>query len=179
MHFKQRDVPFFDKSRCSSNALPYANTQDCINNVGEYERSCDGNGCCRASLPDDTDAHQVIGLRLESFDDDDGNSTNRKCRVAFLTDEVYMSSNVTEPEIFFAKEYATVSIGWVIQTKNLPFLDSLSCKNSKEYRSLEYRYQSRISCVCNNITISGTNYANCGCNQGYTGNPYLSNGCEG
>ncbi|KFK44363.1 hypothetical protein AALP_AA1G247800 [Arabis alpina] len=28
-----------------------------------------------------------------------------------------------------------------------------------------------------NITIFGTNYANCGCNRGYTGNPYLYNGC--
>ncbi|KAF8104201.1 hypothetical protein N665_0176s0016 [Sinapis alba] len=168
-----KKVPFFDKSRCSSNALFYASTQDCIKE--REERSCDGNGCCRASLPDDTDAHQVIGLRFE----DDGNSTSRKCKVAFLTDEVYMSSNVTEPERFFAAEYSTINLGWVIQTRNLPFLDSLSCKNSKEFETIASNYQSRIiSCVCNNITIYGINYANCGCNQGYAGNPYLPNGCE-
>ncbi|KAL0794980.1 hypothetical protein Bca101_066357 [Brassica carinata] len=150
-----KHVPFFNKSR-------------------EEERSCDGNGCCRASLPDDTGTHQVIGVSIESF-----NNGSQKCRVAFLADEVdYISSHATEPERLYAKGYATVRIGWVIQTKNLTFVDSLICKSADEYRRLDYTSQSSISCACNNITISGTNYANCGCNRGHEGNPYLFNGCK-
>ncbi|CAH2036820.1 unnamed protein product [Thlaspi arvense] len=170
-------IPFFDKTGCSNNMLPYTYKPVCTKNRGEDERSCDGNGCCRASLSDEAEAHQVVGVRIESSDDH-GNSSSRECRVAFLTDEVYTLSNATNPQSFYAKGYATVRLGWVIQTKNLFFLNSLSCKNPVEYHILAYDIQSRTSCLCNNITISGTNYANCGCNQGYTGNPYLFNGCK-
>ncbi|XP_024008165.1 putative wall-associated receptor kinase-like 11 isoform X1 [Eutrema salsugineum] len=178
---RSKNAPFFDKSGCSSNALPYENTQeDCTKNDhgDQEERSCNGNGCCRASLPDDTEAHQVIGVDIESLEN--GNSTtSRQCRVAFLTDEVYTSSNLTEPERLFAKGYATVRIGWVIQTSNLSFVDSLSCRNTKEYNSLGFNdIKFGTSCTCSNITISATNYASCGCTQGYTGNPYLFNGCK-
>ncbi|XP_018449691.1 LOW QUALITY PROTEIN: putative wall-associated receptor kinase-like 11 [Raphanus sativus] len=170
----RESIPYFDKTGCTTNALPYTYTPVCTRNKGEEERSCDGNGCCRASLPNDLEAQQVIGVSLETSDH--GNSTN--CRVAFLTDEVYTLSNVTEPQSFFAKGYATVRIGWVTQTNNLSFINSLSCKNTREYENDTYSIQRRTSCICNNITVSGTNYANCGCNRGYTGNPYLFNGCE-
>ncbi|CAH8252837.1 unnamed protein product [Arabidopsis lyrata] len=173
--FPSKSIPFFDKTGCTSNALPYTYTPVCTKNKGEEERSCDGNGCCRSSLPGD-EAQQVIGVKIESFDH--GNTTSRECRVAFLTDEVYTLSNATEPERFFAKGYAIVRIGWVLQTKNLSFLNSLSCKNTEEYDKLTYNMQLRTSCRCNNITTNGTNYANCGCARGYTGNPYRIGGCE-
>ncbi|XP_033136903.1 putative wall-associated receptor kinase-like 11 [Brassica rapa] len=172
-----KSVPFLDNTGCSSNALSYAyRPQVCANNQREEERSCNGNGCCRASLPDDAEAQQVIGVRIESFDQ--GNSTTGGCRVAFLTDEVYMSSNATEPQSFSAKGYSTVTIRWVVKTTNLSFLNSLNCIDSEEYDSLPYKTQQRRACICNNITISGSNYANCACNRGYTGNPYLLNGCQ-
>ncbi|KAG5386947.1 hypothetical protein IGI04_038417 [Brassica rapa subsp. trilocularis] len=104
---------------------------------------------------------------------------NCTATVAFLTDEVYMSSNATEPQSFFAKGYSTVTIRWVVKTTNLSFLNSLNCIDSEEYDSLPYKTQQRRACICNNITISGSNYANCACNRGYTGNPYLLNGCQG
>ncbi|CAF2050181.1 unnamed protein product [Brassica napus] len=121
---------------------------------------------------------EVVNISLQSSDH--GNSTALECKVAFLTDEVYTLSNVTEPQIFSDKGYATVRVGWVTQTKNLSFIKSLGCNNSREYNIASFESpRHSISCVCNNITISGTNYANCGCSDGYTGNPYLINGCEG
>ncbi|KAL0699705.1 hypothetical protein Bca4012_055827 [Brassica carinata] len=161
-----KGVPFLDNTGCSSCAT---------NNKGEEERSCNGNGCCRARLPDDAEAQQVIGVRIESLDN--VNSTSGGCRVAFLTDEVYTSSNATEPQSFFAKGYTTVTIRWVVKTTNLSFLSSFTCMNSEELS--RSTYVTGTSCVCSNITISATIYANCACNQGYTGNPYLSNGCQG
>lgn len=144
-----KSVPFLDNTGCSSNALSYAyRPQVCANNQREEERSCNGNGCCRASLPDDAEAQQVIGVRIESFDQ--GNSTTGGCRVAFLTDEVYMSSNATEPQSFSAKGYSTVTIRWVVKTTNLSFLNSLNCIDSEEYDSLPYKTQQRRACICNN-----------------------------
>ncbi|CAH8390954.1 unnamed protein product [Eruca vesicaria subsp. sativa] len=172
-----QNVPFLDNTGCSSNALPYAyRSSVCANNQVGEERSCDGNGCCRANLPDDAEAQQVIGVRIESFDQ--GNSTSGGCKVAFLTDEVYTSYNATEPQSLYAKGYAIVTIKWVFKEKNLSFLNSFNCINSEEYDSIPYNSRRRRTCVCNNITISGTSYANCACNRGYTGNPYLLNGCE-
>lgn len=72
-------IPFFDKTGCSTEALPYTNTPVCTKNKGEGERSCDGNGCCRASLPNDIEAQQVIGISIDSSGH--GNSTTPECRV--------------------------------------------------------------------------------------------------
>ncbi|CAA7013601.1 unnamed protein product [Microthlaspi erraticum] len=171
--FPSNSIPFFDKTGCSNNTLPYTYTPVCTTNKG-VQRSCDGNGCCRASLPNE--AQQVIGVRIESFDH--RNSTRRKCRVAFLTDEVYMPWNATKPERLFAQPLAIVRIGWVIQTKNSSFLNLLSCKSRKEYDSSTFDIRDQTSCICNNITSYGTSYASCGCNHGFTGNPYLFDGCK-
>lgn len=168
-------IPFFDKTGCSNNTLPYYNSV-CTKNNGEDERSCDGNGCCQASPPD-AEAQQVIGVNIESFDH--GNSTKRECRVAFLTDEAYTISNAAKPEKLFAKGYAKVNLRWVIQTKNLSFLNSLRCQYTEGNDRFAYFDFPRTSCRCNRIIISQTNYANCGCSQGYRGNPYLLNGCNG
>uniref|UniRef100_A0A0D3CBI4 Protein kinase domain-containing protein n=1 Tax=Brassica oleracea var. oleracea TaxID=109376 RepID=A0A0D3CBI4_BRAOL len=172
-----KTIPFFNQTGCSDTMLSYAYKPVCTKTKRKGDTSCDGNGCCLSSLPDDFEARQVIGVSLESFNNE--NSTKQECRVAFLTDEVYTFSNATKPQRLFAKGYAIIKIGWFVQTKNLSFLNSLSCQNKDEFNILTYDSQYSISCICNNITISGTNYANCGCNQGYIGNPYLLNGCEG
>ncbi|CAF2084265.1 BnaA06g38500D [Brassica napus] len=164
-----KSIPFFDNAWCSSNPV-------CTKNKGEDERRCDGNGCCEETLEGFQDK-RVMGVRIESFEQ--GNSTFRKCRVALLTDEVYMLSNATKPESFFSKGYATVRMGWIIQTNNLSYIKSLGCETTKEYQSVPYSKFQEISCICYSVTTSGTSYANCGCNQGYTGNPYLFNGCKG
>ncbi|XP_018449822.1 putative wall-associated receptor kinase-like 11 [Raphanus sativus] len=172
----RKSVLFFDKTGCSNDGLNYIESPDCPTNGREVQRRCDGNGCCSASLPYG-DVYQVVGVRIESFGH--GNSTSEaECRVAFLTDEDYTFWNATKPKGFFAQGYTTVTLGWVIQTKNLSVLNSLSCKNTKEFDNLTIETQRRTSCVCENITISRTSYARCMCLPGYIGNPYLLNKCK-
>lgn len=150
-------IPFFNTVGCS-------NTNGCTENRQE-ETGCDGNGCCQTSLPDEP--RQVIGIRIESKDDVSSTTTREDpCRVAFLTDELYTLANAIVPRELFAKRYATLSLGWVIQTKNHWFLNSLVSK-PENY------------CYYDGSNISESSYASCGCNSGYNGNPYDSVGCRG
>ncbi|KFK29692.1 hypothetical protein AALP_AA7G166300 [Arabis alpina] len=165
-------VPFLDKTGCSSNALSYSNNI-CTENKPEETR-CNGDGCCQVSLP--YEPQQVIGIKIES---NDGDLTRRRehCRVAFLTDDVYTLSNASKPEELFAKGYSTVSLGWVIQTNNKSFLDSLPCIKNNEYNNASYSVQRETKCICDEVNISKISYANCGCNSGYKGNAYIVGGC--
>lgn len=170
--FHSNNIPFFDKTGCSNNTLSRSgSSQVCTKD----KTSCNGNGCCRTSIT--AQPQQVIGVRIDRTDEN--SMTKEECKVAFLTDDSYNLLNGTKPEPLFANGYSTLRLGWVIQTKNLSFLDSLSCKTQKEYQHYEIDIKRKISCVCDNITISENSYATCGCSSGYTGNAYILNGCAG
>ncbi|KAG2239935.1 hypothetical protein Bca52824_091294 [Brassica carinata] len=172
------NIPFLDKTGCSSNKLSYTTYQeDCTGNKPEAT-ACDGNGCCQVRLPNDP--QQAIGIRIES---NNGNSTvattrEEHCRVAFITDEVYTLSNATKPRQLFGK-YATFTLRWVIQTKNHSFMSSLLCNNTKHYGHSSYLVGPDMKCICDQSTISEITYAHCGCKKGFTGNAYISDGCQG
>ncbi|KAL0739264.1 hypothetical protein Bca4012_015474 [Brassica carinata] len=171
------NIPFLDKTGCSSNKLSYTTYQeDCTGNKPEAT-ACDGNGCCQVRLPNDP--QQAIGIRIES---NNGNSTvattrEEHCRVAFITDEVYTLSNATKPRQLFGK-YATFTLRWVIQTKNHSFMSSLLCNNTKHYGHSSYLVGPDMKCICDQSTISEITYAHCGCKKGFTGNAYISDGCQ-
>ncbi|KAF3602186.1 hypothetical protein F2Q69_00033107 [Brassica cretica] len=164
-------IPFFNTAGCSSEALSYANTNDCTETRPE-ETGCDGNGCCQTSLPNEP--RQVIGIRIERNDVNSTTTREDPCRVAFLTDELYTLTNATVPRELFAKGYATVSLGWVLQTKNHSFLNSLACKNRNDYDATS---EPETTCACDRSTNSEISYASCVCNKGFDGNPYDFDGC--
>ncbi|CAA0397093.1 unnamed protein product [Arabidopsis thaliana] len=164
-------IPFFDKTGCS---FSYTFAQVCTGNKPE-DIGCDGRGCCQASLP--REPQQVIGIRIES--NDGKSTTSGDCRVAFLTDEFFSLSKLTKPEQLHAKRYATLSLGWIMQTRNTSFVNSLACKIRKD-TDTAYSNDQSIKCICDYTMsiISDIRYANCECNLGYKGNPYDSDGCR-
>ncbi|KAF2540796.1 hypothetical protein F2Q68_00029133 [Brassica cretica] len=171
-------TPFFDVTGCSSNVLSYYTTNEaCPGDKPEYT-VCNGNGCCQASLP--IDPQQVIGIRIESNSRNSTTTTKQEhCRVAFLTDETYTLSNGTKPQELLDNAHATVSLGWIIQTNNTLFLNSLACNNVNElFANASFIVERKVTCICEKIsTSSEISYANCVCNQGYIGNPYVLDGC--
>ncbi|CAF2068635.1 unnamed protein product [Brassica napus] len=167
----------------SSNSVPFLKNTQCLTSksylYGEcaiYKddvKECNGNGCCKVGL---RDHQQAIGIRIES-----NNSTTtreEKCRVAFLTVESYTSSNATNPQELFDKGYATLSLGWVIQTKNHSFVSSLSCDDRDIYENTTVAVGSQRKCICVKSTNAKISYAHCSCKRGYTGNAYDPHGCQ-
>ncbi|CAA7039371.1 unnamed protein product [Microthlaspi erraticum] len=161
---------------CNDNS-PYS-SEFCARRSGN-EKSCNGTGCCQASMPDSF--QQVVGVRIDDYD----NATTTKagaCKYAFLTDdESHFSSNessvskLLRAQGFYKEGYAPVELGWFIYPTNLSFLDSLRCTNTKEYQGGSYQKTLLISCVCE---YTPHLYASCRCNYGYTGNPYIPGGCK-
>ncbi|CAH8352841.1 unnamed protein product [Eruca vesicaria subsp. sativa] len=171
-----KNIPFLDKIGCSNNSLSYKYA-DCTENKPDEELECNGNGCCQVKLTNEP--QQTLGIKIESIGGNLTTTTREEdCRVAFITDDVYTLSKARKPDELFGKRYATVTLGWVIQTKNPSFLPSLRCDNRKEYQHTTHSSESDMKCICDNTTISNVSYAHCGCTEGYTGNAYIKGGCK-
>ncbi|KAF2592606.1 hypothetical protein F2Q70_00044367 [Brassica cretica] len=153
----------------SDDAYEYCSERRYIN-----ETSCNGNRCCKASMP--SSDQQVVGVRI-----DDNSAATRGCKVAFLTDEAYSLLDGTDPKLLLDKRYSTVELQWFIDTTNLSFVDSLRCITMKEYQPISRQYSHGMnnyaSCACD-FNSSVPNYASCSCNIGYRGNPYILGGCK-
>ncbi|CAN6985450.1 unnamed protein product [Brassica rapa subsp. trilocularis] len=164
-------VPFLKNTQCFASSQSYLYGACPLYN--EDVKECNGSGCCKVGL---REYQQAIGIRIES--NDSTTTREEKCRVAFLTIESYTSTNATNPQELFDKGYATLSLGWVIQTKNHSFVSSLSCDNRDVNENTTYAAVSQRKCICGKSTIAKISYAHCSCKRGYTGNAYDPHGCQ-
>lgn len=164
---------YLETVNCNSKSMYDEDYRYCSRRSYINETSCNGNRCCKASMPGSI--QQVVGVKI------DDNATTRGCKVAFLTDDqAYSLLNGSDPKLLLAKRYSTVELGWFIHTTNLSFVDSLRCTSMKEYlhRRTPFREPNPINCACDYNSYF-PNYASCRCNTGYMGNPYIPGGCKG
>ncbi|EFH66406.1 hypothetical protein ARALYDRAFT_471811 [Arabidopsis lyrata subsp. lyrata] len=118
--------------------------------------SCNGYRCCQAKIPSDP----LMVTQRNQLD----------------ADEAYSPLNITEPELFYDKGYATVELGWFIDRLHNMSVDTGVCYSITE-GTHGWSYSNYEACICRYGKYLERSYRSCRCNSGYRGNPYLPSGC--
>uniref|UniRef100_A0A6N2KHM2 Protein kinase domain-containing protein n=1 Tax=Salix viminalis TaxID=40686 RepID=A0A6N2KHM2_SALVM len=143
----------------------------CISICKEYvkmsdENPCSGSGCCHTSIPK--------GLKSLEYSVSSAyyNYTNvsdfNPCGFAFLADKrsLKISDWPLSRTPIYGKDATDVVIEWVVENK--------TCEQAKANTSA-YACGANADCT---YPESGQGYR-CSCNEGFEGNPYLKEGCQG
>ena len=122
--------------------------------------SCYGLECCQTQIPPGL---QSFNVSLSNFDDED------ECMYAFMVDHLWFSENVKDPHKVKDMGYVQAVLDWRIynstcnaSTSNLNTSASVCGSNAR----------------CSPDTTLASSLT-CRCQQGYKGNPYLPQGCQG
>ena len=145
-------------------------------NISEAVK-CSGFNCCQSTIP------SMLTNFSATFRNDSEKTVN-ECRYAFLVDQQWFQSNITDPSSMRNEEYAPVVLDWAIY--------NWTHYSREIYESMWHR--SEVDIVSCSVSLSnGTSYYGyptssigwnfsyfyCECGPGYEGNPYLPMGCEG
>ncbi|XP_039172750.1 wall-associated receptor kinase 2-like [Eucalyptus grandis] len=134
----------------------------CKNITDVSNGSCSGIGCCQTSIPKNTFDYQIsIGSDYNHSDVLDFNP----CSYAFVTvNDFYTFSvgDLKQPEF----DQSPLVLDWAIGNQ--------TCEEAQKNRT---SYMCTENTNCTNAE-NGLGYK-CNCLEGYRGNPYLQNGCNG
>lgn len=129
--------------------------------------SCTGQGCCQTSIPEDLMDYKANFYRRP---ENDSTWEFNPCSYAFVADENWFKFNVSYLKgSYFKQEFrpgVPLVLDWVVE--------NITCDEARK-NSSSYACRSRNS----NCTYRQSLGYACKCSQGYEGNPYLENGCEG
>jgi hypothetical protein len=131
------------------------------------ENPCSGSGCCQSSIPKGL---KSLDISLSSVYNYTNVSDFNLCGFAFLVDK--NSLKISDWPLFREPKYGNdayatdVVIEWVVKNE--------TCEQAKANASA-YACGANANCT---YPESGQGYR-CLCNEGFEGNPYLQEGCQG
>ena len=122
----------------------------------DKEAKCSGFNCCQTTVP-----YGIQVLNVTFKNTDEKNSGNENCKYAFLAEEGWFDSNITNPSNEVPHlEYVPVALEWTVS--NFTTVTQTKADERKAdwfYTNYRARYYY--------------------CLYGYEGNPYLNTGCQG
>ncbi|KAL3737269.1 hypothetical protein ACJRO7_026094 [Eucalyptus globulus] len=124
--------------------------------------SCSGIGCCETSIP--RDAYQY-NISVGSFNNHTGIWEFNPCGYAFVAEDGFFSfskDNLYKPPF----DIVPIVVDWLIPDQ--------TCDDAKK-NTTTYMCQENSNCT---DAENGKGYQ-CHCFEGFQGNPYLQNGCQG
>ncbi|XVF39218.1 hypothetical protein PTKIN_Ptkin01aG0017900 [Pterospermum kingtungense] len=135
----------------------------CTSTSDPVDGSCSGIGCCQASIPKEAWGYDIS---VNSFENHSKVLAENPCNYAFVAED----DNYT-----FSKSDLS---GYVFQDRKFPFtldwtIGNTTCSESKK-DTIKFACKENSKCL--DSVIGG--YL-CKCFDGFEGNPYLSNGCQG
>lgn len=141
---------------CLSLCTKYVNMTDA--------NACSGSGCCHTSIPMGL---KSLDISSYSFFNHSNVSDFNPCGFAFLADtRSFHLSDWPLSRMADGKDTSDVAIEWVVKNE--------TCEQAKANTSA---YACGINTNCT-YSENGQGYR-CVCNEGFEGNPYLEQGCQG
>ncbi|KAF8405751.1 hypothetical protein HHK36_007828 [Tetracentron sinense] len=126
------------------------------------ESGCDGVRCCQTSVPASLQTFSVKMTRAGLNNDTGG------CKYAFLVDQDWFISNLSDPFAVRSMRYVPVVLDW------RTYIENWTCPSSS---SENYNAYCNRTGYCSLNSSLKYGYG-CSCGWGSQGNPYLLNGCQ-
>uniref|UniRef100_A0A7N2LFX0 Wall-associated receptor kinase galacturonan-binding domain-containing protein n=1 Tax=Quercus lobata TaxID=97700 RepID=A0A7N2LFX0_QUELO len=121
----------------------------------EREAKCSGFNCCQTTVPS---GNQVFNANFKRKDEK--NEGIKKCKYAFLAEEEWFDSNITNPSYEVPLlEYVPVALEWTVSN-----FTTMSSTEAAERKA--------------RLFSSSYGVKHYYCRRGYEGNPYLNTGCQ-
>lgn len=133
------------------------------NNIDDVVNgSCSGIGCCQTSIPRNV---KWYNISLESYSLHSDVLDFNPCSFAFVAENDYFNFS-TASLLNISEEKVPLVLEWSVGNQ--------TCEDAKKNMT---SYMCKENSYCSNAT-NGEGYR-CHCMEGYQGNPYLSDGCQG